>query len=71
MPEFTQPGVVLTDRGSKYAVTGACASSRAEVDAVLAELKSDKAHAKATHNTWVAIPPTGAPRAFPHHADST
>lgn len=45
-------GIVLTDRGSKYAVSGAAAVSRVQVDAVLKELKRDKAFAKATHNTW-------------------
>ena len=45
-------GVVLTDRGSKYAVSGAPAADRAAVDAVLKSLKRDKAYAKATHNTW-------------------
>ncbi|WP_152466990.1 YigZ family protein [Sulfitobacter sp. THAF37] len=45
-------GVVLTDRGSKYAVSGAPVRDRAAVDAVLKDLKRDKAYAKATHNTW-------------------
>ncbi|WP_170331479.1 YigZ family protein [Ruegeria arenilitoris] len=63
MTELTRLGVVLTDRGSKYAVTGASASSRADVDAVLAELKSYKSYAKATHNTWAAVLPTGALKA--------
>ena len=45
-------GVVLTDRGSKYAVSGAPVTDRAAVDAVLKTLKRDKAYAKATHNTW-------------------
>ncbi|MTI00780.1 YigZ family protein [Roseibium sp. RKSG952] len=63
MTDLTRLGVVLTDRGSKYAVTGASASSRADVDAVLAELKSDKSYAKATHNTWAAVLPTGALKA--------
>ena len=63
MTELTRLGVVLTDRGSKYAVTGAAATSRADVDAVLAELKSDKSYAKATHNTWAAVLPTGALKA--------
>ena len=45
-------GVVLTDRGSKYAVSGASVADRAAVDAVLKSLKRDKAYAKATHNTW-------------------
>ncbi len=63
MSELTQLGVVLTDRGSKYAVTGAQVTSRAEIDSVLAELKTDKAYAKATHNTWAALLPTGALKA--------
>lgn len=45
-------GVILTDRGSKYAVSGAPVSDRKGVDAVLKHLKRDKAYAKATHNTW-------------------
>lgn len=45
-------GIVLTDRGSKYAVSGAAVSNRPEVDGVLKALKRDKAYAKATHNTW-------------------
>lgn len=53
-------GVVLTDRGSKYAVTGAPVCDRSEVDALLKELKRDKAYAKATHNTWgVQLSDTG------------
>lgn len=45
-------GVVLSDRGSKYAVSGGAATDRAGVDALLKDLKRDKAYAKATHNTW-------------------
>lgn len=56
-------GTILTDRGSKYAVSGAQVRSREEVDAVLADLKSDRSYAKATHNTWAAILPTGALKA--------
>jgi len=54
-------GVVLTDRGSKYAVSGARVSDRADVDAVLKSLKRDKAYAKATHNTWGVLLPDGTP----------
>ncbi|WP_193139407.1 MULTISPECIES: YigZ family protein [unclassified Meridianimarinicoccus] len=43
---------VITDRGSKYAVSGGPAASRAEVEAFLKELKRAKKYAKATHNTW-------------------
>lgn len=63
MSELIQLGVVLTDRGSKYAVTGAQVTSRAEVDAVLAALKQDRSYAKATHNTWAAVLPQGALKA--------
>ncbi|WP_170395471.1 YigZ family protein [Ruegeria arenilitoris] len=63
MTALTRLGVILTDRGSKYAVTGAAVGTRADVDEVLQELKSDKAYAKATHNTWAAILPTGALKA--------
>jgi putative IMPACT (imprinted ancient) family translation regulator len=56
-------GVVLTDRGSRYAVSGAPVSSRGDVDAVLGELKTDRAYAKATHNTWAAMLPTGGLKA--------
>lgn len=60
---LTQLGVVLTDRGSRYAVTGAPVTSRAEVDQVLAGLKKDRSYAKATHNTWAALLPTGGLKA--------
>lgn len=56
-------GVVLTDRGSKYAVTSAPVTTRSDIDAALADLKSDRAYAKATHNTWAAILPTGGLKA--------
>ncbi len=56
-------GVILSDRGSRYAVSGAPVRSRAEIDVVLAQLKSDRAYAKATHNTWAALLPTGALKA--------
>jgi putative IMPACT (imprinted ancient) family translation regulator len=45
-------GVIFTDRGSRYAVTGAPARSRAEVEAVLKALKRDRKYARATHNSW-------------------
>ncbi|WP_170325895.1 YigZ family protein [Ruegeria arenilitoris] len=63
MTSLIRLGVILTDRGSKYAVSGATVSTRADVDAVLQDLKSDKAYAKATHNTWAAVLPTGALKA--------
>ncbi|SHE48185.1 Uncharacterized protein family UPF0029 [Ruegeria intermedia] len=63
MTELTRLGVVLTDRGSKYAVSGASVASRDDIDAVLRALKADKLYAKATHNTWAAVLPTGALKA--------
>ena len=43
---------IISDRGSKYAVTGAPAKSREDVAAVVKELCRTKKFAKATHNTW-------------------
>lgn len=60
---LVQLGVILTDRGSRYAVSGAPATTRAEIDAVLKELKRDRSYAKATHNTWAAQLPTGGLKA--------
>ncbi len=46
---------VITDRGSKYAVTGAPCTSKAEALACLKTLKRNKKFAKATHNTWALV----------------
>lgn len=62
-PTLTRLGVILTDRGSRYAVSGAPVRSRDDINAVLSELKADRAYAKATHNTWAARLPTGALKA--------
>ena len=51
---------VLSDRGSKYAVAGAPAHSKAEADALLKALKRNKKFAKATHNTWALLLPVAA-----------
>lgn len=52
---------IVSDRGSKYAVSGGPVTSREEVDAFLKELKRDKKFAKATHNTWGVLLPDGTP----------
>lgn len=52
---------VVTDRGSKYAVSGLPVTNRAEIDAALKQLKRDKKFAKATHNTWAALLSDGTP----------
>ncbi len=51
----------LTDRGSKYAVSGGKVSSPDEARAFLKTLCRNKKFAKATHNTWAVILPDGTP----------
>ncbi|GGH22980.1 Uncharacterized protein family UPF0029 [Cribrihabitans marinus] len=63
MTGLVRLGVVLSDRGSKYAVSGAPVRSRAEIDAVLGALKSERSYARATHNTWAALLDTGGLKA--------
>ena len=46
---------VITDRGSKYAVVGCEARTKADAIAAVNALKRDKKFAKATHNTWAAV----------------
>ncbi|MGR3803765.1 YigZ family protein [Marinibacterium profundimaris] len=43
---------ILSDRGSKYAVTGGPCTSEEEAKAMVAELKRRKKFAKATHHSW-------------------
>ena len=52
---------VLTDRGSKYAVSGGPAASSADAKAFIKTLCRTKKFAKATHNTWALILPDGTP----------
>lgn len=56
MQKFTG---IITDRGSKYAVSGGAVQSRDDVKAFLANLTRNKKFARATHNTWAAILPDG------------
>ena len=46
---------VLTDRGSKYAVSGGPVTSRAEAQDFIKRLCKQKKFAKATHNTWAVL----------------
>ncbi|MFD2439666.1 YigZ family protein [Paracoccus kondratievae] len=46
---------IISDRGSRYAVSGGPARSRDEAGELLAELRRNRRFAKATHNTWAAI----------------
>lgn len=50
---------ILTDRGSKYAVSGAPCASEEAAKALLKELKRNKKFAKATHNSWGLITKIG------------
>ncbi len=50
---------ILTDRGSKYAVSGGPAGSRDAALAFLKTLRKRKKFAKATHNTWAVLLPDG------------
>lgn len=52
---------VVTDRGSKYAVSGSAAHSKKDALALLKELKRNKRFAKATHNTWALLCTKGGP----------
>lgn len=50
---------VVSDRGSKYAVSGGAARTKKEAEAFVKTLKRTKAYAKATHNTWALLPSDG------------
>ncbi|PTQ75661.1 YigZ family protein [Celeribacter persicus] len=52
---------IISDRGSKYAVSGGACGTVEEVKAFLKELCRKKKFAKATHNTWGVILPDGPP----------
>lgn len=52
---------ILTDRGSKYAVSGGLVQTRGEAVAFVKGLKRNKKYAKATHNTWAVLLPDGTP----------
>lgn len=51
---FVQHLGVISDRGSKYAVSGGRVQSAADIKVFLKQLKRTKKFAKATHNTWAA-----------------
>lgn len=49
----------LTDRGSKYAVSGGPVGSADDAKAFIKTLLRRKKFAKATHNTWAVLLPDG------------
>lgn len=50
---------ILTDRGSKYAVSGGPCADEAAAKVFLKALKRQKKFAKATHNSWGLITEAG------------
>ena len=52
---------ILTDRGSKYAVSGCVCASKADALAALKQLKRAKKFAKATHNSWAVLSSVDGP----------
>ena len=54
LPDFIQFTGVVSDRGSKYAVTAGRVTSDADIKNFLKRMKKTKKFAKATHNTWAA-----------------
>lgn len=45
---------IISDRGSKYSVSGGFVKNRTDIKAFLKKLKSNKKYARATHNSWAA-----------------
>lgn len=60
--EIHQIENVVSDRGSRYAVSGGTARDADEVAAFLKQLKRAKKYAKATHNTWAMLQSDGTQR---------
>ncbi|MGC3939494.1 YigZ family protein [Roseobacter sp. EG26] len=50
---------IISDRGSKYAVSGAPCADEAEAKALIKALLRRKKFAKATHNTWALLTENG------------
>lgn len=50
---------IISDRGSKYAVSGASVSSADEAKAFVRALCKNRKFAKATHNSWAVLLPEG------------
>jgi putative IMPACT (imprinted ancient) family translation regulator len=50
---------IISDRGSKYAVSGGACCSPDEAKAFIKELRRKKKFAKATHNTWAFLQEAG------------
>lgn len=51
---FVQYEYIITDRGSKYSVSGGKINGQKDVKDFLKKLKSDRNYLQATHNTYAA-----------------
>jgi putative IMPACT (imprinted ancient) family translation regulator len=52
---------IISDRGSKYAVSGGLVTSRNEIAFKIKLLKENKKFSKATHNSWAVLFPNSGP----------
>ncbi len=50
---------IISDRGSKYAVSGGPCSSAEAAKRFVTKLKANKKFAKATHHSWALLGPDG------------
>jgi putative IMPACT (imprinted ancient) family translation regulator len=50
---------IISDRGSKYSVSGGTCNSPDEAKAIIKNLCRKKKFAKATHNTWAFVQESG------------
>ncbi len=60
---------VISDRGSRYAVSGGPVPDRAGAEAFLAELTRIRKFSRATHNSWAMIHECGGQREFMKNDD--
>lgn len=54
---------IITDRGSRYAVSGGACDRPEAARAFITALKRQKPFARATHNTWALLTDTGGTKA--------
>ena len=54
---------IISDRGSRYAVSGGACASEAEARGLVSALKTDKKFARATHHSWGLLTAQGAVKA--------
>lgn len=52
--DFIQFDKIISDRGSKYSVTGGKVTGQVDIQSLIEKITSDKKYAKATHHSWAA-----------------